>query len=68
MKSKPFSLKTTNSIVGLMILSIMLFLLLYTFKTGLATTTLGSDSAEEFSASITDDRDQFEDELVTQGG
>jgi hypothetical protein len=45
----------------------MLFLLLYTFKTSLATTTSGSDGAEEFSAAITDARDQFEDEIMTQG-
>jgi hypothetical protein len=39
----------------------MFFPLLYTFKASLATT------AEEFSAAITDARDQYEDELTTQG-
>jgi hypothetical protein len=46
----------------------MIFSPLYTFKSSLATTTPSSNGAEEFSAAITDARDQFEDELMTQGG
>ncbi|HXW12787.1 MAG TPA: hypothetical protein VD694_08510 [Nitrososphaeraceae archaeon] len=39
---------------------------LCTFKVSLATTS-SSDGAEKFSAAITNARDQFEDELTTQG-
>ena len=49
-----------------MILSMMIFSPLCTFKASLATTP-GSDGAEQFSAAITNARDQFEDELTTQG-
>ena len=44
----------------------VVFSLLYTFKPSLATTS-GSDGTEQFSAAITNARDQFEDELTTQG-
>lgn len=44
----------------------MIFSPLCTFKASLATTS-GSDGAEQFSAAITNARDQFEDELTTQG-
>jgi hypothetical protein len=67
LNSKPFSLKTTTLIGGLIILSMMIFSPHYTFKPSLATTTSGSDGAEEFSNAITDARDQFEDGLMTQG-
>ncbi|MGC1135857.1 MAG: hypothetical protein WA941_23735 [Nitrososphaeraceae archaeon] len=67
MNSKPFSLKTTTLISGLIILSMVIFSPLYTFKVSLATTTPSSNGAKEFSAAITDARDQFEDELMTQG-
>src|SRR4030095_2954180 len=42
---------------------------LYTFMPSLATTAPGSDSdgTEQFSAAITNARDQFEDELTTRG-
>jgi hypothetical protein len=39
---------------------------LYTFKPSLATTSVGDDT-EQFSAAITNARDQIEDELTTQG-
>lgn len=45
----------------------VIFLQHYTFKASLATTTPSSDCADEFSAAIIDARDQFEDELMTQG-
>jgi len=41
----------------------MIFSPLYTFNSSLATTS-GSDSTEQFSAAITNARDQFEDELM----
>lgn len=44
----------------------MIFSPLCTFKASLATTS-GSDGAEQFSAAITNARDQFEEELTTQG-
>ena len=44
----------------------MIFLPLYTIKASLATTP-GNDGAQQFSTSITDARNQFEDELTTQG-
>lgn len=44
----------------------MIFSLLYTFTSSLATTS-GTDGAEQFSTAITNARDQFEDELSTQG-
>ncbi len=66
LNSKPFSLKTTTSVVGLIVLSMMIFSPLCTFKASLATTS-DSDGAEQFSAAITNARDQFEDELTTQG-
>jgi hypothetical protein len=44
----------------------MIFSSIYTIKGSLATTS-GSDGAEQFSAAITNARDQFEDELTTQG-
>jgi hypothetical protein len=65
LNSKSFS-KSTTLIGGLMILSMMIFSPLCTFKASLATTP-GSDGAEQFSAAITNARDQFEDELTTQG-
>ena len=66
MNSKPFSFKTTTLIGGLIILSMVIFSPLYTFKSSLATTS-GSDSTEQFSVAITNARDQFEDELTAQG-
>jgi hypothetical protein len=45
----------------------MIFPQPYTFNMSLATTSPGSDGADEISAAITDARDQFEDELTTQG-
>ena len=39
---------------------------LYTFKPSLATAS-GNDGTEQFSAAITNARDQFENELTTQG-
>jgi hypothetical protein len=65
LNSKSFSLKTTT-LIGLIILSMMIFSPLYTFKSSFATTS-GSDGTEQFSAAITNARDQFEDELTTQG-
>lgn len=44
----------------------IIFPLPCTFEVSLAT-TIGNDGAEEFSAAITDVRNQFEDELTTQG-
>ena len=44
----------------------MIFSPIYTFKPSLATTS-GSDGTEQFSTAITNARDQFEDELMTQG-
>ena len=63
LNSKSFS---TTLIGGLIILSMMIFSLLIPFKSSLATTS-GSDGTEQFSAAITNARDQFEDELMTQG-
>jgi hypothetical protein len=50
-----------------MILSMMIFPLLCTFEVSLATTTADINGSKEFSAAITDARNQFEEELVTQG-
>jgi hypothetical protein len=50
-----------------MILSMMIFPLLSTFEVSLATTTADINGSEEFSAAITDARNQFEEELMTQG-
>lgn len=58
--------KSTTSVVSLIILSMMIFSPLYTSKAGLATTS-SSDNTEQFSTAITNARDQFEDELMTQG-
>jgi hypothetical protein len=44
----------------------IIFPLPCTFEVSLAI-TIGNDGAEEFSAAITDVRNQFEDELTTQG-
>jgi hypothetical protein len=44
----------------------MIFTPIYTFKPSLATTS-GNDGTEQFSTAITNARDQFEDELTTQG-
>ena len=44
----------------------MIFSAIYTFKPSLATTS-GGDGTEQFSTAITNARDQFEDELTTQG-
>ena len=44
----------------------IIFPLPCTFEVSLAT-TIGNNGAEEFSAAITDVRNQFEDELTTQG-
>lgn len=44
----------------------IIFPLPCTFEVNLAI-TIGNDGAEEFSAAITDVRNQFEDELTTQG-
>ena len=44
----------------------MIFSLLFTFTSDLAATS-GTDGAEQFSTAITNARDQFEDELSTQG-
>ena len=56
-------------IVGLIILSIMIFSFTWTSEVSLATTTgVGSKGAEELlTTAITDARDQIEDELSTQG-
>lgn len=44
----------------------MIFSPVYIFKSSLATAS-GNDGAEQFIAAITNARDQFEDELMTQG-
>jgi hypothetical protein len=44
----------------------MIFSPLCIFRASFATTS-GSDGAEQFSAAITDARDQFEGELTAQG-
>lgn len=61
-----FFSKYTTRIVGFTIPSMITFPLPCTFEVSLAT-TIGNDGAEEFSAAITDVRNQFEDELTTQG-
>ena len=66
LNSKPLS-KTTTSIGVLIILSMVVFSSLYTLMPSLATTIPGSDGTEQFSAAITNARDQFEDKLTTQG-
>lgn len=61
-----FFSKYTTRIVGFTIPSMIIFPLPCTFEVSLAI-TIGNDGAEEFSAAITDVRNQFEDELTTQG-